>query len=234
MTSFSLKIIALITMFLDHISYPIFGGFSYLNLIGRIAFPIFAFQISEGFIHTKNVKKYMLRLLLFAFISQIPFQLFHFKFVNPNSISLNVFFTLLFGLIAIWIYDCLKKSIGKSEKNKFHLEIIVGLIITCLIAYIAELLHTDYGFLGVIIVFMFYFFKEDKIAMIISFIALCVIKYGYRLIVYGFNMPTLLLGLFTTSSIIFISLYKGKQGKKIKYLLYFFYPVHLLLLYFIF
>ena len=87
MTSFSLKIIALITMFLDHISYPIFGGFSYLNLIGRIAFPIFAFQISEGFIHTKNVKKYMLRLLLFAFISQIPFQLFHFKFVNPNSIS---------------------------------------------------------------------------------------------------------------------------------------------------
>lgn len=234
MTSFSLKIIALISMFLDHISYPIFGSFSYLNLIGRIAFPIFAFQISEGFIHTKNVKKYMLRLLLFAFISQIPFQLFHFKFVNPNSIALNIFFTLLFGLIAIWIYDCLKKTIGKSEKNKFHLEIIVGLIVTCLIAYIAELLHTDYGFWGVIVVFMFYFFKEDKKAMIISFIALCVIKYGYRLIVYGFNMPTLLLGIFTILPIIFISLYKGKQGKKIKYLLYFFYPIHLLLLYFIF
>ena len=56
MTSFTLKIIALVSMFLDHISYPIFGGYSFLNLLGRIAFPIFAFQISEGFIHTKSVK----------------------------------------------------------------------------------------------------------------------------------------------------------------------------------
>lgn len=234
MTSFALKIIALVSMFLDHTSYPLYGGFSYLNLLGRIAFPIFAFQISEGFIHTRSIKKYMLRLGLFAIISQIPFQLFHQKFINPNSITLNVFFTLLLGLIAIWIYDCLKKTVGKSEKNKCHLEVIVGIIVACLIGYIAELLQTDYGFWGVIVVFMFYLFKENKLAMVISFITLCIIKYGYRLIVYGFNMPTLLLGVFTALPIIFISLYNGKQGKKIKYLLYFFYPVHLLLFYFIF
>ena len=60
MTSFVLKIIALITMFIDHLGYAIYGKFSYLNYIGRIAFPIFAFQISEGFVHTKNIKKYFI------------------------------------------------------------------------------------------------------------------------------------------------------------------------------
>lgn len=231
MTSFALKIIAVVSMVLDHISYPIYGGFSFLNLLGRIAFPIFAFQISEGFVHTKNVKKYMIRLGLFAIISQIPFQLFHNKFVNPNSMTLNVFFTLLFGLIAIWIYDCLKKLF---EKNKYHLDVIIGIFVTCLIGYLAKKLDTDYGFWGVVLVFAFYLFKENKLAMIISYITLCIIKYGYRLIVYGFNTPTLLLGIFTTLTIILISSYNGKQGKKIKYLLYFFYPVHLLLLYLIF
>ena len=234
MTSFSLKIVALITMFLDHISYPLFGGYSYLTLAGRIAFPIFAFQISEGVIHTKNIKKYMFRLGIFAIVSQIPYQLFHFKFINPNDISLNVFFTLFLGLISICIYDYIKNVFSNIKNNKLHLDKIIGIILAFFVAYIAELLHTDYGFWGVIVVFMFYFFKENKLAMIISFITLCIIKYGYRLIVYGFNIPTLLLGIFTASSIIFISLYKGKQGKKIKYLLYFFYPIHLLLLYFIF
>ena len=61
MSSFVLKIIAVITMFIDHLGYTIFGKFSYLNYIGRISFPIFAFQISEGYIHTKNLKKYFMR-----------------------------------------------------------------------------------------------------------------------------------------------------------------------------
>ena len=77
MSSFVLKMIAIISMFIDHIGYVIFGKFSYFNYIGRLAFPIFAFQISEGYIHTKNLKKYFLRLFLFAIISQIPFMLFH-------------------------------------------------------------------------------------------------------------------------------------------------------------
>ena len=76
MTSFVLKIIAIITMFIDHLGYAVFNRFSPLNFIGRISFPIFAFQISEGYIHTKNVKKYLARLFIFSLISQIPFYLF--------------------------------------------------------------------------------------------------------------------------------------------------------------
>ena len=238
MTSFALKIIALISMFFDHFGDAFIGHYSFFNLIGRFAFPIFAFQISEGFIHTKNLKKYFLRLGIFAIIAQVPFSLFLHKFLGGSYLSLNVFFTLLLGLTSIWIYDYLSNLVAKSTKfnnNIFFKRIIIILsfLIIASIAYIAEFLDTDYGAWGVIVVFAFYLFKKDKLAMVIAFITLCVIRYGVQLI-YMFNLPTLLLGIFTALSIVFIMLYNGKQGKKIKYLLYVFYPVHLLLLYFIF
>lgn len=237
MTSFALKIIAIISMFCDHLGDSLIGHYSFLNLIGRIAFPIFAFQISEGFIHTKNIKKYFLRLGIFAIISQIPFSLFVSKYLHASIFSLNVFFTLFLGLLSIYLYNYIEKRFKKLDKNnlqKHYIDELIGFIIVLLIAYIAKLINTDYGFWGVIIVFIFYFFKKDKLAMIISFITLCSLRYGIQIIQGRYNTPTLLLGIFTTLSIIFISLYNGKQGKKIKYLLYFFYPIHLLLLYFIF
>ena len=103
MSSFVLKIIAIISMFIDHVGYVVFGKFSCFNYIGRIAFPIFAFQISEGYVHTKNLKKYFFRLFLFAIISQVPFMLFH--SLISSDFSLNIFFTLLLGLACIFIYD---------------------------------------------------------------------------------------------------------------------------------
>lgn len=122
----------------------------------------------------------------------------------------------------------------KIKISTFHLDKILGMIIVLLIGFVAELLHTDYGFWGVIVIFIFYLFKNDKLAMIISFVTLCILKYGIQIIQYGYHIGYVLLGLFTSLAIIFISLYNGKQGKKIKYLLYVFYPVHLLLLFFVF
>jgi len=129
MSAFVLKIIAMVTMTFDHSGYIIFGGSSFFNYIGRLAFPIFAFQISQGYIHTKDLKKYLGRLTIFAFVSQIPFMLFYYSATNTpisiaqipstiyNSIStfdytLNIFFTLLIGLLAILAFDKIKyKSI---------------------------------------------------------------------------------------------------------------------------
>ena len=233
MTSFALKIIAIISMFCDHLGDSLIGHYSFLNLIGRIAFPIFAFQISEGYIHTKNIKKYFLRLGIFALISQIPFSLFVSKYLHASIFSLNVFFTLFLGLLSIYLYDYiinLFKKANIQEKKGLYLGKLFGLVIVILIAFVAKILNTDYGFWGVIVVFAFYFFKKDKLAMIISFITLCILRYGIQIIQGGYNTPTLLLGIFTTLSILFISLYNGKQGPKIKYLLYVFYPVHLLIL----
>ena len=117
MTSFALKIIAIVSMFCDHFGDAYIGSFSFFNLIGRIAFPIFAFQISEGFIHTKSIKKYFLRLGIFALISQIPFWLFAHKFLGPNDLSLNVFFTLFLGLLGIYLYNYIVKLFQKSNSN---------------------------------------------------------------------------------------------------------------------
>lgn len=237
MTSFVLKIIALITMFIDHSGYVFVGSFSFCNFIGRIAFPIFAFQISEGYKHTKNLKKYFLRLGIFALISQIPFSLFSFKYHGGNILILNVFFTLFLGLLSIYLYNHTIKSFHKSNANNSStgaLTIIcqiVGIIIVLLLAYVAELLNTDYGFWGVLVVFTFYLFNSKKLIMTIAFFILCMAKYFIPYISSVFSFTYLVLGLCTFLPIVFITLYNGKQGPKIKYLLYIFYPLHLLILY---
>ena len=120
MTSFTLKLIAIITMFIDHFGYAIMGQFSFFNLFGRLAFPIFAFQISEGFIHTKSVKKYFFRLIIFALISQIPFSLFTYYIVHANPYTLNVFFTLIFGLTSIYLYDLIIKLFDKIYNDRIN------------------------------------------------------------------------------------------------------------------
>lgn len=115
MTSFILKCIAMATMFVDHFGDAYFKNTTLMNLVGRIAFPIFAFQISEGYIHTKNLKKYFLRLFLFAVISQIPFYLFNSIF-KPDF-TINVFGTLFLGLLSIYVYDKIVNSKFAFTKN---------------------------------------------------------------------------------------------------------------------
>ena len=217
MSSFVLKIIAIVTMFIDHIGYAILGKFSFFNYIGRISFPIFAFQISEGYIYTKNLKKYFLRLFIFALISQLPFMLFG-KIIS-NDFSLNIFFTLLLGLISIYIYD----------KSKYK---IVGIISAILIGFLANFAHCDYGFYGVAITFLFYIFKNNFIKSSIAFVIATTIKYLIYMIKYGFYNEYLYLLICTLIPIIFINLYNGKKGKDTKYVPYLFYPIHLLLIWF--
>lgn len=218
MTSFILKIIALITMSFDHIGYIIFKRYSFMNIIGKISFPIFAFQITEGYKHTKSIKKYILRLFIFALISQFPFMLFLSTFTTQYY-TLNIFFTLLLGLLAIIIFD---KSNNKVLKWSFLILIMI----------IAQLLHCDYGCYGIAIIFIFYFFKENKILTNIFFIFITFIKYIYSYIMYG-NIIYIYLFLGTCLSLIFINLYNGEKGKNIKYLLYIYYPIHLIILYLI-
>ena len=242
MTSFALKIIALITMFCDHFGDAFLGHFSIFNLIGRFAFPIFAFQISEGYIHTKNLKKYLYRLAVFTIIAQIPFYLFCQKFFNTTTLSINVFLTLFIGLTGIYFYDYtikfFKRKSESIQNEKLllfipYLSKFIGIVIVILLASMAESLNTDYGFWGVIVVFMFYVFKDKKLLTTVAFFILCIIKYLLPFIQSGFNILYILLALFTFLPIIFINAYNGKQGPKIKYLLYIFYPLHLLALYLI-
>lgn len=216
MSNFILKIIAVITMFIDHLGYTIYGKFSYFNYIGRLAFPIFAFGISEGYIHTKSKKDYLMRLFIFAIISQVPFMLFRSMFTN--GFALNIFFTLLIGLIAIIGYE--------QCKNKY-----IGILLVACLGLTADAFKMDYGYFGVFMIFIFHIFKEKKLLMNLSFIGLCLLKYFPLYIRNNFYYAYILLFVFTILTLLFINLYNGKKGKEMKYFLYGFYPAHLIILY---
>ena len=225
MNAFVLKIIACITMFMDHISYAIPGETYWLNYIGRIAFPIFAFQIAVGYTHTKNLKNYIFRLLLFAAISQIPYMLFY-NLIKPNTFVLNVGFTLLLGLISITIYD---------KYNKF-----VGFLSAIYFGIIAQISHCDYGFYGIAVIFLFYVFRNNKILLAAGFEITNIIYYAHYILKYYPKGNTILLKAFhlylpyvagSMLAILPILLYNKKKGPNTKYLLYLFYPLHLLLIY---
>ncbi len=212
MNSFVLKLIAICSMFIDHLRYIIPTQPMFMAYIGRFAFPIFSFQIVQGYLHTKNFKKYLLRLLIIALISQLPYQLYF------NTTGLNVLFTLILGLICIYIYEHFFKI------NKF-LSIISILSILC----ISEVFECDYSYYGVCIILSFYIFRNKTVPMSLSFIILTLIYYilTYKNLLF---IEAVWLFSFCISSLIPCLLYNGKQGPKIKYLFYLFYPVHIVVL----
>jgi len=220
MTSFLLKIIGIFTMLCDHTGDAILGNFSFLNIIGRIAFPIFAFQLTQSYIHTKDLKKFIFRLFVFSIVSQMPYMLFLSTFVE-NIYFLNIGFTMLFSIFAILSFD--------KINNKF-----VGLCVSLLIAIIGQIINVDYGAFGILITLIFYIFRKNKLLMnicaLISIASFYFIKFVHSpyLSITEYYLP---LTLFTCLSLIFINLYNGKQGPKVKYLFYVFYPLHLLILY---
>ncbi len=210
-------------MFCDHSGDAFIGHFSFLNLIGRIAFPIFAFQVVQGYIHTHNVKKYALRLFIFAFISQIPFMLFLSTFYD--SYYLNIFFTLFLGVICLYGFD--------KIKNRY-----LGVLFAILICVVGHFIQVDYGVYGIAVIFLFYVFSKifanQKLLMCFTFVLVTTIKYLPDILSYPIaSYVYISCIIFTCIALIPICIYNGKQGPKIKYLFYTFYPVHLLVLYFI-
>lgn len=234
MSSFAIKLIAIITMFCDHFGDAILGRFSILNIIGRIAFPLFCFQIVIGYKHTKNINKYIIRLLLFGIISQIPFSLFTYSYVGRFDL-LNVYFTLAFGLLAVYVLDVLPK--------KYKL---IGVFLDVILMIIAEFLQTDYGWFGVCLIICIYLFYNDtktditkneysitffnnNILFTLVFFSLVVIKFSNYFVAGSYTMAIVqILGTFFP--IIFMLLYNGKKGHRMKYFFYTFYPLHLLIL----
>jgi len=217
MDSFKLKITAIISMFLDHINWIFNKSINMFSYIGRLAFPIFAFQASIGYSHTKNIKKYIIRLFIFALLSQIPFSLYF------NIDDLNVIFTILFGIISIFIYEkCTSKKL-----------LPLGLLAVTFIGFLSELLKTDFGCYGVFLIFLFYIAKNNKIVTIIGFFLLTTLFFFNKMLLYGIQETIIYRYIFTLLSLIPILLYNQKEGRKIKYLFYFFYPLHLVLLYLI-
>lgn len=226
----ALRIIACAFMLCDHLWGSMLVNGRWLTYIGRIALPIFAFQIAEGFVHTGNFKKYALRLLIFGLITEIPFDLMT-EGVVFYPFHQNVLFTLLFGLLGC---KCLEKiKLHKSTKS------VVGGVFGALGCLLGGLvLLSDYGTIGILVVMAFYLIRDFKFAWLLQLAALLAIFFGLSkgecvlLPLFGttLEMPIECFGI---GALLPIWLYNGKKGSSAKwsqYAFYSFYPGHMLLL----
>lgn len=246
MSSHAIRLFACITMLCDHVGYCMqvyrIGDFelaSILRIIGRLAMPLFAFLIAEGFKKTHNVFLYMLRMLLAALVSEIPFNLMSSGRIYDRS-SQNVMFTLLLGLLALYMVDLARKS--KSKHLKIYA--FIPILFFC---YLAGHFSVDYNFYGVLLILLFYFLDTSSVETRIWFLpALALFASRYIILAYWNGAPVRdwdVTQLYELFCIVPILLYSGKKGYTPKSRagrfmqktgFYLFYPAHMAALYFIF
>ena len=193
-------------MFLDHYHY-IIGGSKILNVVGRIAFPIFAFTLSEGYVHTRSLQKYLFRLFIFAVSIQMPSILFAYDY------SMNIFFTLFLGLLSIYIFN-LKK-----------INIILKIILIGFILFFSQKFKLDYGMYGILLIMNFNIFRNYKFKILMNFLILNVFNMIFPKV---FDLVDT--QFFSLISLVFIFMYNGKKGRSMKYFFYLFYPIHFFIL----
>ena len=203
LNSFQLKCIAVITMIIDHTGAVLFPGELVFRYIGRISFPIFCFLLVEGFFHTRDMRKYMLRLGVFAVLSEIPYDL-AFRGTMLEFSHQNVFFSLLIGVMMMY---ALEKS---SEWPIKMTELLLAM-------WIENLLGTDYGFKGILLIAIYYFLREYKWK-----------KHAAGAV---WNLLWNQIQRCGALATVFLVFYNGKKGPSMKYFFYLFYPLHLLVLY---
>ncbi len=209
-----LKIIALICMTFDHVGKEFFPDQVWMQIIGRIAFPIFSFMIAEGCRYTKSRKRYLITLVIMALFLQIIYYIFE------KSLYMCIFVT--FSLSVSLIY-----AIDNFVKKKNFINFILAFGVFCGIFYLTKILPSftdfwvDYGFFGVMVSAVIYFCKKQSIKLILFTLMLLFVSLDLG----GIQIYSLL-------SVPVIALYNGKRGKlNLKYLFYVYYPLHLAVIY---
>lgn len=213
-----LKYIAFLSMLIDHTNkaliYPILNEgilqhiSNLFDIIGRIAFPLFAFFVVEGFFKTRNRKKYLTNLFVFAVISEVPFDMF-LTSTFFNMRANNVLFTLALSLITIWIIDILKDKLENKPPILWYLVSVVVIIISC---FISMQFGLDYEHHSIIIVYLFYiFYNKPVVGCALAYLSIITEVWS----ILGFGL---------------VLTYNGERGKQNKIINYWFYPVHLLIL----
>lgn len=224
----TLKLLAMAFMLLDHLWATVWSV-PWFTAVGRLAFPIFAFQIAEGFFHTSDRRRYMKRMLLFALVSEIPFNL-----VVADSLVYpfhqNVMFTFLIALLLMQWMERYRDSKGKF--------LAVSAVCAGLAFLLGLLTFVDYNHYGVFIVLLFYWthgLRYGKLIQLVGLIyifdAMAGLVLTAELFGRSFAFGQQMLGVF---ALVPIWLYDGRQGyhsKPVQYACYAFYPAHLLVLY---
>jgi len=214
MTAFWIKIIAIISMTFDHGAYHLLEpSFAYelLRGFGRLAMPLFSFLIAEGYYYTKSVKKYFMRIFLFGLVIE-SFLLVIYLITEDNYlINTNIFLTLSLGLGALILL--------KGDKVWLGLLLIASALV----------IPVDFGIYGVLLIVGFGFIRDMDRKILFSFIVLMLLNLIFiEIVPYLDNRQWL-----SIFAIVPIVLYNGKEGRKMKYLLYLYYPLHLIVIFMI-
>lgn len=227
-----IKIIAIVTMLIDHVGAGIFENWMYnssitvpswmyntdivMRGIGRIAFPIFCFMLVEGYVHTRNVWKYFLRLVVFGVIAEVPFDLGIFRRAWHAGYQ-NVFWTLALGVLMMILMD--KAAMYQVFKKKAWLNrvanVVFDIMIFLAVSVLAVVFKTDYNVMGITTILLVFAFRNNRFRQLVALAAACWLVLD--------EIPALL-------CLIPLALYNGKRGFGMKYFFYAFYPVHLMLI----
>lgn len=232
---FTLKLIALLTMTIDHAAAVIdfygllgdvgiqlpFDPYWLMRCIGRIAFPIYCFLLVEGYFHTRSAGKYLGRLLFCFVLSDIPFSL-AFGYSWPNWENQNVMLTLAIGLAAVWITDHRQSLVPKLTSNLWRQKVLSALLavgsgLACI--ELAEFCNTDYGGGGILLILLFYYLRKRPALLTLAvFLELFFCFWWVEAIGIIAMIPILL--------------YNGERGpcpggKAGQWFFYLYYPVHI-------
>lgn len=228
----TLKLIAMITMFIDHTAVCFYYQLSYntytiMRGIGRLTFPIYIFLAIEAAMYTHSKKNYLLRLLLLACLAEVPFDLalFHTSYYPAYQ---NVIFTILFGVCA-----CMSFTKAIESWHSSHITSIVCFVLTAVCLYLPELFQTDYGPAGAIAIFVGYLIKRYakisniQVKNVLTFAAAAVV------LVLNDKAPEAM-SLVTPVFAIPYNEKKGKLSAPEKWIYRLYYPAHLLLIWIIY
>lgn len=212
----TLQIFAMAVMLIDHVGVALLPEVLLLRCIGRLAFPIFAWFVAEGYARTHSFKKYLLRMVIFALLSEIPFD-----FMNLGRIWVgymqNVLWTFCIALLCLRWLDKLRQRHGRTLLWAADMALVSAVGFAA-----GELLCTDYGGWGVLLVIGFFLCRERKnrpLAELVCMAAFCLCFGGIEF--------------FALLSLPLLWLYNGKPGRQsraVQYVCYAFYPAHLLIL----
>ena len=210
---FTLKLIAMITMAIDHTGAILFPEHIWLRIIGRLAFPIFAYMVAEGFYYTHNKNRYLLRMGIFACVTEPFFDLaFYGRLGFTHQNVCLTFFIAIAGLYAIYMVQ--------QKVNNIVAVKLISCVIIVIFALVAQFLRTDYGSFGVMLVYVYYMLRDNYLEKhIFSTVLQIVCATGIQR--------------YSALSTIPLMLYNGKRGRGLKYMFYVFYPAHLFVLYLI-
>lgn len=217
MNSTVLKLIGIASMTIDHIGYFIFPQYTILRVIGRLAYPIFAYMIAEGCRYTKNKKRYLGTMLGMALICAVS------AYITEGSLFQSIFTTFSCSIIAIYLLDDAIKSSSGLEKN-CHLCFAFSVLILFFIIFQLRIiagLKTDYGFLGIITP-VFVWLGSDKKEKLIGLVI------GLLLIITQSST----IQWYSLAAIALLYLYNGKRGRRsLKWFFYGYYPLHIAVIY---